>query len=105
MAITYPDTALVDKGLLDPALFEKGLLDKRPEKAAPTDIYIDAKQGSVPLTALYDAGNNLLRMSKDGQRVIIQNHATTGSMIITLTRVSLGNFTEDTTFEFAKSSK
>lgn len=68
-------------------------------------IYIDAKQGSVPLTALYDAGNNLLRMSKDGQRVIIQSHSQTGSMIITLTRISMGNFTEDVTFEFATPSK
>lgn len=69
------------------------------------DIYIDAKQGSVPLTALYDAANNLLRMSKDGQRVIIQNHSRKGSMIITLTRVSMGNFTEEVTFEFASTSK
>ncbi len=70
-----------------------------------TDIYIDAKQGSVPLTALYDAANNLLRMSKDGQRVVIQNHSAKGSMIITLTRVSMGNFTEEVTFEFASTSK
>ncbi len=70
-----------------------------------TDIYIDAKQGSVPLTALYDAANNLLRMSKDGQRVIIQSHSAKGSMIITLTSVSMGNFTEEVTFEFASTSK
>ncbi len=72
---------------------------------AATDIYIDAKQGSVPLTALYDAANNLLRMSKDGQRVIIQSHSAKGRMIITLTRVSMGNFTEEVTFEFAPASK
>lgn len=70
-----------------------------------TAIYIDAKHGSVPLTALYDAANNLLRMSKDGQEVIIQSHAPTGSLIIRLTRISMGNFSEDIRFEFAQPSK
>jgi len=70
-----------------------------------TDIYIDAKQGTVPLTALYDCANNLLRMSKDGQRVIIQNHSATGSVIITLTRVSMGNFKEEVNFEIQPVSK
>lgn len=70
-----------------------------------SDIYIDTSQGIVPLTALYDAANNLLRMSKDGQRVIIQQHSASGSLIITLTRVSMGNFTEDIRFEIAHSSK
>jgi uncharacterized protein YhfF len=70
-----------------------------------TDIYIDAKQGTVPLTCLYDCANNLLRMSKDGQRVVMQNHSNTGSMIITLTRVSLGNFKEEVNFEPNKPSK
>lgn len=68
------------------------------------DIYIDAEQGTVPLTALYDCANNLLRMSKDGQRVIIQNHNNTGSLIVTLTRVSMGNFTEDVSFMLSTAS-
>lgn len=70
-----------------------------------SDIYIDATQGTVPLTALYDAANNLLRMSKDGQIVVIQNHSKTGSMIVKLTRVSMGNFTEEVSFELVHSSK
>jgi uncharacterized protein YhfF len=69
------------------------------EARSHSDIYIDAKQGTVPLTALYDCANNLLRMSKDGQRVIIQNHSAKGSMIITLTRVSMGNFKEEVNFD------
>lgn len=60
-----------------------------------TDIYIDAKQGSVPTTALIDAGMNLLRMSKDGQRVIIQVHSAKASISIKLTRQGLGNFSEE----------
>lgn len=80
-----------------------------PSQPTPIDIihaiYIDAKHGSVPLTALYDAANNLLRMSKDGQEVIIQSHAPTGSLIIRLTRISMGNFSEDIRFEFAQPSK
>jgi hypothetical protein len=69
------------------------------------DIYIDTKQGTVPLTCLYDCANSLLRMSKDGQRVIIQNHSATGSVIITLTRVSLGNITEEVNFEIPPARK
>jgi hypothetical protein len=69
------------------------------------DIYIDAKQGTVPLTALYDCANSLLRMSKDGQRVIIQSHSAKGSMIVSLTRVSLGNITEEVNFEIPPARK
>jgi hypothetical protein len=65
------------------------------------DIYIDAKQGTVPLTALYDAASNLLRLSQDGQRVVIQNHNGAGSLIITLTRISMGNLKEAINFELA----
>jgi hypothetical protein len=70
-----------------------------------TDIYIDAKQGTLPLTALYDAANNMLRMSKDGQRVIIQNHSAKGSLVVTLTRVSMGNFKEEVNFDIPPASK
>lgn len=59
-----------------------------------TAIYIDSKSGTLPLTTLIDAGNQLLRMSKDGQQVIIQHHSEKLTLVITLTRVSMGNFTE-----------
>lgn len=72
---------------------------------ATTDIYIDTQHGNVPLTALYDAANNLLRLSKDGQRVVIQSHTDRGSLIITLTRVSMGNFKEDVNYSLAVPSK
>jgi uncharacterized protein YhfF len=68
------------------------------------DIYIDAKQGTVPLTALYDAANNLLRMSKDGQRVTIQNSNNAGTLIVTLTRISMGNFKETVDFRISNAS-
>jgi hypothetical protein len=69
-----------------------------------TDIYIDAKQGTLPLTALYDAANNMLRMSRDGQRVIIQNHSNAGSLVVTLTRVGMGNIKEEVEFMISKAS-
>lgn len=62
-------------------------------------IYIDARQGTLPLTALIDCGNNLLRMSKDGQVVIIQSHTLTITLNIKLTRHGIGNFSEEITAE------
>lgn len=62
-------------------------------------IYIDARQGTLPLTALIDCGNNLLRMSKDGQIVIIQSHTNNMTLNIKLTRISMGNFAEEITAE------
>ena len=105
MAIPYPDP-----DIFSPSMFNKGMIGKAAEaiginSTPATDIYIDAKQGTVPLTALYDCANNLLRMSKDGQRVIIQNHSAKGSMIVSLTRVSMGNFKEEVNFEIPPASK
>jgi hypothetical protein len=101
MAIQYPNPQL-SLDLLAAAERTK----QNPQKGVNhSDIYIDAKQGTVPLTCLYDCANNLLRMSKDGQRVIIQNHSAKGSMIITLTRVSMGNFKEEVNFDIPPASK
>lgn len=62
-------------------------------------IYIDARAGTLPLTALIDCGNNLLRMSKDGQTVIIQQHSISMTLKIKLTRHGMGNFSEEITAE------
>lgn len=70
-----------------------------------TDIQIDSKTGTLPLTALIDAGNQLLRMSKDGQRVVIKHHATALILSITLTRVAMGNFTESYSAELVTARK
>lgn len=63
-------------------------------------IYIDAKAGTLPLTALIDCGNNMLRMSTNGQQVIIQQHSVGLTLTIKLTRLSMGNFSEEITAEF-----
>lgn len=62
-------------------------------------IYIDARHGTVALTSLIDCGNNLLRMSKDGQVVIIQSHTISMTLTIKLTRISMGNFSEEVSAE------
>lgn len=74
-------------------------------KLSPDAICIDAKSGTLPLTALIDAGNQLLRMSKDGQQVIIQHHSAKLTLVITLTRISMGNFTEAYSVENLAPSK
>jgi hypothetical protein len=102
MAIQYPNPQLSFDQL---AAAERTKQNAQKGVSHPYDIYIDTKQGTVPLTCLYDCANNLLRMSKDGQRVIIQNHSATGSVIITLTRVSMGNFKEEVNFEIQPVSK
>lgn len=68
-------------------------------RAIANAIYIDARQGTLPLTALIDCGNNLLRMSKDGQVVIIQSHTNSMTLNIKLTRIGMGNFAEEITAE------
>lgn len=87
MAISYPHM---------PA---KPAIETLETRAIANAIYIDARQGTLPLTALIDCGNNLLRMSKDGQIVIIQSHTNSMTLNIKLTRIGMGNFAEEITAE------
>ena len=94
--------ALVDAALATAHEAQSGNLERPASTGTPsmearkdTAIYIDAKHGTLPMTALIDSGNQLLRMSKDGQRVIIQHRSDKLTLAITLTRVSMGKFTEE----------
>ena len=100
MAISHPPK----QGYMTGASAMLGQEHVRYQKSASDKltnaIYIDAKAGALPLTALIDCGNNLLRMSKDGQVVIIQQHSISMTLNIKLTRLGIGNFSEDISAEF-----
>lgn len=65
------------------------------DNTAKSAIYIDVNSGTVPTAALLDAAAQLLRLAKNGQKVVIQIHSNRLVVIYTITRISYGNLKEE----------